>query len=139
MRVIGLDPGKQTGVAVFDGGQLTRIFTTSPDRLMELLDDNKPDVVVFEDSRMQGHTWSRNTSPAGMRKIARNVGQIDAWCELILHLCAHRNIAVVSVSPKGKGRKIGASAFAMNTGWVARTNQHGRDAAMVAWRYRNGF
>lgn len=137
MRVIGLDPGAKTGVAVFDGGALVGMFTVAPKDVAGLLDAQKPDFVAFEDSRMQGHTWSRPTSPLAMRKIARNVGQIDAWCSLIAAACADRNIPFASVSPKSKGRKIGASAFAASMNWSARTNQHARDAAMVAHPYRN--
>lgn len=139
MRVIGLDPGQHTGVAHFDDGQLVKLTTTAPAALADMLDEHQPGMLVFEDSRLQSHTWARSTNVAAMRKIARNVGQVDAWCDLISQLCVTRHIPFVSVSPKAKGRKLGASAFAQICGWTRRSNQHERDAAMVAWRYRYGF
>ena len=38
-----------------------------------------------------------------------------------------------SISPHGKGRKLTAPEFARLTGWKARTNNHGRDAAMLVF------
>lgn len=134
--ILGIDPGKHTGVAIFIGGRLTELRTTTPNGVAALLDEIQPERVVFEDSRLTSATWARGVSPAAMRKIARNVGQIDAWCSQLVDLCAARGIAAHSISPRGKGAKLKAEAFAKRTGWTGRTNQHQRDAAIVAWPYR---
>jgi len=76
--------------------------------------------------------------PAAL-KMARNVGEIDAWSRLIVAVCANLSIPCISVSPKGKGKKLDAKQFAVVTGWIAKSNQHERDAATVAWPYRNTF
>ena len=134
--IIGIDPGKHTGVAIFTAGRLTELRTTDPQGVAALLDEIQPERVVFEDSRLTRATWARGVSPAAMRKIARNVGQIDAWCTQLVDLCAARGIVAHGISPKGKGAKVGPVQFNKQTGWVGRSNQHTRDAAMVAWPVR---
>jgi hypothetical protein len=134
--IIGIDPGKHTGVAIFIKGKLTALRTTDPQGVAALLDEIQPERVVFEDSRLTRATWVRGVSPAALRKIARNVGQIDAWCTQLVDLCAARGIVAHGISPKGKGAKLNAEQFKKLTGWTGRSNQHERDAAMVAWPVR---
>lgn len=136
MTIIGIDPGKFTGVAIFTNGALTELRTADPSGVAALLDEIQPDRVVFEDSRLTRATWSRGVSPAAMRKIARNVGQIDAWCSQLVDLCAARGIVAHGISPKNKGAKLNAAQFKLLTGWVGSSNEHQRDAAHVAWKYR---
>ena len=118
------------------GGRLAELRTTDPNGVAALLDELQPERVVFEDSRLTRATWGRHVTPAAMRKIARNVGQIDAWCSQLVDLCAVRGIAAHGISPKGKGSKLDAAAFQRLTGWAGRSNAHERDAAMVVWPYR---
>ncbi len=68
--------------------------------------------------------------------MARNVGEIDAWCKLIVAICEELGIPAHGISPKGKGAKLNAETFAKATGWKGKSNQHERDAAMVAFAYR---
>jgi len=73
--------------------------------------------------------------PAAL-KMARNVGEIDAWCKLIVATCGQLGIPAYGISPKNKGAKLDAAQFKAETGWAEQSNQHNRDAAMVAWPYR---
>ncbi len=73
--------------------------------------------------------------PAAL-KMARNVGEIDAWCRLIVATCADLGIDAHGISPKQKGAKLDAAQFAAKTGWCGKSNAHERDAAMCAWPYR---
>ena len=41
------------------------------------------------------------------------------------------------ISPKSKGAKTKEADFIAATGWQGRSNEHTRDAAMVAWPYRS--
>lgn len=121
--VIGIDPGVDTGVAMYVNGKLSSLSTVLPWRLT----DFQADLVAFEDSRQMGM----------FRKLgARQVGEIDAWCRMIEAICKERGIEYVAVSPKQKGKKVSAAEFREITGWTGRTNQHERDAAMVAYPYR---
>lgn len=136
MLILGIDPGLRTGVAHFEGGKLTHLETVHPIDIHSLLLRHKPGMVVYEDSRLQSHVWKRGTGIAAAAKIARNVGEIDAWCKLIEGVCGQLGIKAHGVSPQGKGAKLDAVQFERLTGWAQRSNQHERDGAVVAWTFR---
>ncbi|ULR90941.1 hypothetical protein [Comamonas sp. B21-038] len=134
--ILGIDPGAHTGVATFVAGQLVGLHTIEPLHIERFIRERAPMRVVFEDSRLQSHTWTKASSRAAAAKMARNVGQVDAWCSLINAVCAELGIPAHGISPAGKGGKLDAEAFKRKTGWPGKTNEHARDAAMVAWPYR---
>lgn len=134
--MLGIDPGQNTGLARFVDGELKGLRTIQPFELERVLRAAAPAVVVFEDSRMQSHVWAGGGARAALAKIARNVGEIDAWCKLIEALAADLGYKAIGVSPTAKGAKTSAKAFETATGFTGSTNQHERDAAMVAWPYR---
>lgn len=136
--VLGIDPGSSTGLAIFRDGKLAELRTVEPACIEAQIVAIKPSRVVFEDSRLQSHTWAtaKAMSRAAAVKIARNVGQIDAWCSLVTAICAKHSIPAHGISPKAKGSKTTAEQFERLTGWTMASNQHVRDAAMCAWAYR---
>lgn len=136
MTILGIDPGSQTGIAIFRAGKLDELLTIQPHVLIECIQAHKPSRVIFEDSRLTSFMFTQAKSRAAALKMARNVGEIDAWARLITAVCGDLNIAVHGISPKDKGPKLNAVQFAKVTGWLAPSNQHVRDAAMVAWAYR---
>lgn len=133
MIVLGIDPGVNTGLALYRDSKLVGMRTVTPLRLIDALRQVCPDMVVMEDSRLQGAVWHK--SP-GAVKIARDVGRIDGWCDLIEAACTHMGTDLIKISPKDKGAKLDAVAFQAATGWKGQTNAHERDAAMVAYPYR---
>ena len=134
--ILGIDPGVNTGVAVFIKGNLSHLETISPGDLDNFISLIKPDRIVFEDSRLQSYTWTSVKSRPAALKMARNIGEIDAWCRLITIICERLSISAHGISPKSKGEKLDAEIFGKVTGWKGKTNQHERDAAMIAWPYR---
>ena len=58
MRVIGIDPGQATGIAVYENGKLIAIYTVTADQLDNWLAQNPPQLVIFEDSRGTGKTFT---------------------------------------------------------------------------------
>lgn len=135
--ILGIDPGANTGVAIYSAGRLETLHTISPHQIPEFLRNAGAKRVIFEDSRLTSFVFTTVKSRPAALKMARNVGQIDAWCALIVAVCADMGIPAHGVSPKGKGAKLDAKAFARATGWLAASNEHVRDAAMVAWPYRS--
>lgn len=133
--IIGIDPGANTGKATFIDGKLTGLQTIQPHQIA--IHVKGAERVIFEDSRLISHVYTTTKSRAAALKMARNVGEIDAWCKLIVSVCEDLGIPVHGISPKGKGAKLNAEAFAKVTGWTLRSNEHERDAAMVAWTYRS--
>jgi hypothetical protein len=136
MIILGIDPGASTGLATFKDGQLVALETIAPHQIEQLLRERAPVRVIFEDSRLLSHTWTQVKSRPAALKMARNVGEIDAWCRLITSLCEQLSVPAHGISPAGKGAKLDAKAFERLTGWQGRSNQHERDAGAVAWRYR---
>ena len=139
MLILGIDPGSNTGMATFIDGELLHLRTVDPVGIEEAIRMANPQRVVFEDSRLQPHTWSASKAKtkAEAAKIGRNVGEIDAWCKLIVATCEKLDIPCHGISPKGKGAKIEKQDdFNRITGWAGKSNQHERDAAMCALPYR---
>lgn len=134
--VVGIDPGASTGVAVFQDGALWKLETIAPHQIAGYLAAGRPGRVVFEDSRLTSFMFTTVKSRAAALKMARNIGEIDAWCRLITSLCEVAGIPAHGISPQGKGKKLNAAQFAAATGWTKDSNQHTRDAAMVAYPYR---
>lgn len=136
MLILGIDPGTNTGIASYINGKLMNLATVAPVDIAECIEATRPARVVFEDSRLESYTWTSIKSRPAALKMARNVGEVDAWCKLIVAICAKLDIPAHGISPKGKGAKVDATRFAEITGWSGASNEHTRDAAMVAWPYR---
>lgn len=136
MTILGIDPGAHTGIATYQKGALVDLQTIQPHQIGAYLLEAKPTRVIFEDSRLTSFMFTQVKSRAAALKMARNVGEIDAWCRLITSVCGELGIACHGISPKAKGAKVGATEFARLTGWLSPSNQHVRDAAMVAYPYR---
>ena len=135
--IIGLDPGSSTGVAYFSDGKLQKLDTIEPVQLLWCIKNTMPARVIFEDSRLESKLWNTNSNRLVALTMARRVGEIDALCKLIVAICAELGIAAHGISPKSKGAKLSAEQFKAATGWDGRCNQHERDAAMIAWPYKN--
>ena len=136
--ILGIDPGASTGVAMFVDGVLTRLDTIGPALIERAIREASPARVIFEDSRLQSHAWTAQAKAARGAALAtaRSLGQVDAWCRLVTDVCEELGIPAHGISPAAKGPKRSAENFAIYTGWTSRSNQHERDAAMVAWPFR---
>ena len=124
-------------MAVYVGGALMRLSTCSPLHLAENIRAIRPDRVVFEDSRLQTFVFTTAKSRPVALSMARKVGQVDAWCGLIVAVCEGLGIPAHGISPLNKGKKLDAKKFTQATGWTDSSNEHTRDAAMVAYPYRS--
>lgn len=136
-QVVGIDPGVSTGWATYIDGKLMGLQTIKPIDIYAQIVTSEAELFVFEDSRLQSAVWVPSKNKAVANNIARKIGQVDALCSLIEETCNRYDIKFIRVSPKAKGGKMNAEDFNKLTGWTARSNQHERDAAMVAWQLRN--
>ena len=93
--IIGLDPGASTGIAVFQNGSLWKLETIAPYQIAAYLQAAQPSRVVFEDSRLTSFMFTTVKSRPAALKMARNVGEVDAWCRLITSVCEDLRIPVV--------------------------------------------
>lgn len=136
-QVIGIDPGINTGWATYIDGKLMGLQTIQPIDIYGQIVTSEAELFVFEDSRLQSAVWVPSKNKAVANNIARKIGQVDALCSIIQDTCERYDIKYMRVSPKAKGGKMNAEDFNLLTGWSVRSNQHERDAAMVAWQLRN--
>ena len=136
--ILGIDPGAATGCAIYRAGKLVHLQTIEPHEIDAFISALAPDRVVLEDSRLQSHVWIAEPKLSRTEAMARarSVGQVDAWCKLIAAVCERQGIPAHSISPKAKGKKAKPEDFVATTGWAGRSNEHTRDAAMVAHPYR---
>jgi predicted RNase H-like nuclease (RuvC/YqgF family) len=134
--ILGVDPGANTGMAIYQDGELKKLTTIEPVEMAYAIKLAAPDRVVFEDSRLTSFMFTTVKSRAVALSMARKVGQVDAWSGLIAAICERLYIPCNGISPRQKGAKLNAEQFEKATGWVGKSNQHERDAAMTAWSYR---
>lgn len=138
---IGIDPGVNTGVAVWipDAKRFTLLATKQFWDAIEIIreSNSRPGVVlsvVIEDPSKNKPTFLRNTTDRGMNRISRNVGANCRDARLIVEYCNRNGINVEAVRPSKKTMtKLDADTFCKLTGWTGTCSQHSRDAAMLVW------
>lgn len=135
---IGIDPGSNTGWAIWDRTQRKFVFITtrSPaSALIALVAYADPDypsfghVEVFcEDARKR--KWIPKERG---REVLQGVGSVKARCTDIEDACMLLKIPCTMLAPRKGMTKMGAAAFKKLTGWAERTSEHARDAAMLVF------
>lgn len=148
--VIGIDPdSERSGLAVLDvRSRKMRVAALPFPELMDALRSAKESAeaegrsvrVVIEAGYMRKGNWHLRAGDTRASAAAkgRNVGMNHQTGALICEMCRHFGLRVSEASPlpklwKGRDRKITHSELASFTGVSGRTNQDGRDAALLAW------
>lgn len=128
--IVGIDPGVTTGLAVAEvGGLLIRVEGLKIHRAM---DDVKAlhvagqlKMVVFEDARLRKWLGTKG------REAAQGAGSIKRDCKIWDDFLQGLGCPYKQIAPQKGATKWSAEYFAKVTGWEARTNNHGRDAACL--------
>lgn len=135
---IGIDTGRHTGFAVWDGTRFVELDTKSISAaILETLryaaNFGRENVTVYiEDARLR--TWiPREKSLAEFKGRAQGAGSVKRDCSIWEDFCAEEGIRLVKVPPKYNTTKLSAAAFARITGYKGRTSEHARDAAMLVF------
>jgi hypothetical protein len=136
--VIGIDPGVNTGLATWDpqAKRLVRVESMPIHVAMaevKAAHESGPIRVRYEDAR-QRRTWFGKLDAkaerygAGVREGVGSVKRDAAIWEAYL-----RDLGVdfEAVKPAVGATKWPADHFQRVTGWTKRTNEHGRDAALL--------
>jgi len=128
---IGIDPGKSTGVAIYDR-QSKKLIALSNENFVSALNLIKtsvaPDDVfacVVEVPRTKAN-WHKDKSGT----TAHNIGRVCREAELMSAMLMDMGYKVITQPPKGK---VKANVFKQITGWEGSSNEHTRDAAMLCF------
>ena len=139
MLVVGIDPGLHTGLAVWDTSsrQFLDIRCSGIVSAMDYLDDIAYNrgigLVVFEDARQR--TWiPREKDLAQVKGRAMGAGSVKRDCSIWQEWCEARSIQYIASRPKTGMTKLTDAYFRGITGYDRRTNEHGRDAAMLVFQ-----
>ena len=137
--LVGIDPGTHTGLAVWNGSTFTEVTSLPLHaallRVRDLRDrlgfKGNCIVVVFEDARLR--KWYGTSTARQDRARLQGAGSVKRDCSIWEEALTDWGIPFVAVAPKNNYTKMTAEAFRQLTGWTERTNEHGRDAAMLVW------
>ena len=135
--LIGIDTGVHTGFAVaFDhgeGGVLQKVESLSITQAMQSVleyedeHDLKDIMLYIEDARKR--TWF-----TGGREKAQGVGSVKRDAQIWEDWCKEQGINFKLIHPAANATKKKVEDFTRMTGWTGRTNEHGRDAAMLVFK-----
>lgn len=136
----GIDPGKHTGVAMYDGVQLVEVATVPVHRALQMVAsfvevaqaNGIPVRVVFEDARKR--RWlpkERNVSEYRGRLMG--AGSVERDCTIWEDFLKDLGVDFIAQAPRAGMTKLSPESFARLTGWKGRTSNHARDAAMLVY------
>lgn len=139
MIVVGIDPGLHTGLAVWDTSSRQFLdircsgIVDAMDYLQHLREERGIGLVVFEDARQR--TWiPRERDIAQMKGRAMGAGSVKRDCSIWEEWCTSRGVQFIATKPRNGMTKLSDEAFRGITGYDRRTNNHGRDAAMLVFQ-----
>lgn len=139
MLKIGIDTGVNTGFAVVRSVKLESVeclqIHQALERVKGFLEAGEDVQVFVEDARQR--KWIPNQRG---REVLQGVGSVkrDAliWEDFLKDLVSQYGESRVSfrmMPPKSNKTKLDTATFKRLTGWEGRTNEHGRDAAMLVY------
>jgi hypothetical protein len=145
MIYIGIDTGINTGVALWDNRKRSLELVTSMPihKAMELVklhqvkaQENGTKLVVrVEDPRQRTWFGTERMSREEERKKLQGVGSVKRDASIWDEFLKDQGIEYEMVAPKRNITKLTQDTFKRYTGWNSKTNEHGRDAAMLVFGF----
>lgn len=139
MTLIGIDTGVHTGFAVYDTDLKALIYVKeypihrAMDLVKRLFDDGSDIKVRFEDARKR--TWFGYHTAKEDRARLQGAGSVKRDCQIWEDYLTDLRIPFEMVAPKNNATKLTAEQFRRITGYEGKTNEHGRDAAMLVYGF----
>lgn len=139
---IGIDPGENTGVAVWNSTdkvfeQLrTLSFWESIFFLIDykrLKDNNDIALnIVIEDVTQNKPTFERGANAKANTRISQNVGMNKNDCKRMIEFCEMQDLSILRIRPnKNSNTKLNQQSFENLTKCIIKGSQHSRDAGML--------
>lgn len=138
MISIGIDTGRHTGFAVWDGSRFLELDTkTISSALLEVrryaANFGRENITVYiEDARLR--KWiPQEANRSDYRGKLMGAGSVKRDATIWEDYCKEDEIRLVLVPPKYNTTKLAPQVFARITGYKGRTSEHARDAAMLVF------
>ncbi len=133
--VIGIDPGKTTGLALLnkETNELLELHSTNFWEAMNYCILSAAATVVVEVPQTRAIWSGKGTAGKAKLKVAANVGGTIREAELLVEGLEIAGKIVRQVHPIGKLNK---AKFNKLTGWTGGSNEHTRDAGRLAYQWR---
>lgn len=129
-KVIGIDPGKTTGIAIALDGKISQLATTDFWGCIEQLQIHDDASVVIELPGTK-HVWHDGAlTKRAIQRTGVNVGSCIREAELLVKWLHMNERNYIIQKPRGKLTSI---QFNRLTGWSNRSNQHERDAGVLCY------
>ena len=136
--IIGIDPGKKTGFAIFNifekriTSASTQTFWDVYYYLHEISIIGRTDEYIINiEVPNSNHNWQKNKDGSKNIKADKGVGAICRESEILAKGIENLEFQVNRIHPRGK---LNASQVKKITGYNGRTNPHVRDAIMLCWQ-----
>lgn len=143
MIYVGIDTGVHTGYAVYDSKikQLTAVGTDKIHNVMQLVSGLREVAVEkgekmrvrIEDARKR--TWYGFHTAKEDRARLQGAGSVKRDAQIWEDFLTDLGVDFEMVAPKNNATKLTAESFRKLTGWNGKTNEHGRDAAMLVYGF----
>jgi len=139
MVVMGIDTGKTTGLGFVKDGAIIALKSTdfwgAINEINLFVINNEKHHVVIELPKTD-HVWQSKSKRGGnySNSVAVDVGRVICQAELFVEYCEKHGISYSTKHPQGK---VDAKMFNKITGWNKSSNQHTRDAALLAFNFKN--
>jgi hypothetical protein len=138
MLLIGIDPGVNTGLAVWCKTERklvdvrTLTIVEAMDLVREHVEAGRVELVRFEDARKRkwfgGMDARQAKHGAGVRE---GVGSVKRDCGIWEEFLEHCGAPWAAMPPAKGGTKLAEPVWRQLTKWSGRTSEHARDAAML--------
>lgn len=142
MIYVGVDTGVNTGFSEWDSKKRCLLSVCSlpihkaMDRVKVLHDLHKEELVVrVEDPRQRKWFGTERMTREEERKKLQGVGSVKRDATIWEDFLKDLGVRFEMVAPKMNVTKLDQGTFKRYTGWSSKTNEHGRDAAMLIYGY----
>ena len=135
---VGIDPGVNTGLAVWDTAARAFLdircsgIVDAMEYLRQLQAERQISLVVFEDARQR--KWiPRERNESQYRGRLMGAGSVKRDATVWQEFCEDNGIPFTARAPQKGMTKWSPQSFASVTGWTGRTSEHARDAALLVF------
>ncbi|MCR5071191.1 MAG: hypothetical protein K6A62_04620 [Bacteroidales bacterium] len=141
MLYFGIDPGTETGLAIWDSDhrKFIQVETTTIVRAMDCVrryvldeDEDRDLHLIFEDARLRKYL-PRERTVSDYRGKLMGAGSVKRDCSIWEEFCKEYRVPFTAIPPQAGMTKWPAATFKAVTGWTGRTSDHARDAALLVF------